>query len=38
MLCASGLIEASDHVVFLHSGGTPGLFAHAASFMKEGAA
>ena len=34
----SGLIKASDHVMFLHSGGTPGLFAHAASFMRESAA
>jgi 1-aminocyclopropane-1-carboxylate deaminase/D-cysteine desulfhydrase-like pyridoxal-dependent ACC family enzyme len=34
----SGLIKASDHVVFLHSGGTPGLFAHAPAFLKEKAA
>lgn len=29
---ASGLIEAGDRVVFLHSGGTPGLFVHASAF------
>jgi 1-aminocyclopropane-1-carboxylate deaminase/D-cysteine desulfhydrase-like pyridoxal-dependent ACC family enzyme len=34
----SGLIEPSDHVVFLHSGGTPGLFAHAPAFQPEKAA
>jgi 1-aminocyclopropane-1-carboxylate deaminase/D-cysteine desulfhydrase-like pyridoxal-dependent ACC family enzyme len=28
----SGLIPASSSMVFLHSGGTPGLFAHSAAF------
>jgi 1-aminocyclopropane-1-carboxylate deaminase/D-cysteine desulfhydrase-like pyridoxal-dependent ACC family enzyme len=34
----SGLIEPGDNVVFLHSGGTPGLFAHAPAFERETAA
>ncbi|MDF2810200.1 MAG: pyridoxal-phosphate dependent enzyme [Microvirga sp.] len=29
----SGLIKSTDRVVFLHSGGTPGLFAHGAAFQ-----
>lgn len=34
----SGLIAASDRVVFIHSGGTPGLFTHASAFESAGAA
>jgi 1-aminocyclopropane-1-carboxylate deaminase/D-cysteine desulfhydrase-like pyridoxal-dependent ACC family enzyme len=33
-----GRIEKRDFVVFLHSGGTPGLFTHAAVFEKDAAA
>jgi 1-aminocyclopropane-1-carboxylate deaminase/D-cysteine desulfhydrase-like pyridoxal-dependent ACC family enzyme len=29
---AAGLVGPADRVVFLHSGGTPGLFAHASAF------
>ncbi|MHB2169597.1 pyridoxal-phosphate dependent enzyme [Alsobacter sp. R-9] len=32
-----GVLRSSDHVVFIHSGGTPGLFAHGDAFAPGGA-
>jgi 1-aminocyclopropane-1-carboxylate deaminase/D-cysteine desulfhydrase-like pyridoxal-dependent ACC family enzyme len=34
----SGLVRPTDSVIFIHSGGTPGLFAHAPAFQTDRAA